>query len=74
MRKRNVVREVMGVFGYAVSVLFVVLGFYLIFAASLDHIPEEMRTILGVVLVTYGIFRSVLTYQKQREARNEENE
>lgn len=64
----------MGIFGYAMAVLFVILGFYLIFTTSLDSIRPEMRTILGVVLLLYGIFRSVINYQKQKEARDEEDE
>ncbi len=64
----------MGIFGYAMAVLFVILGFYLIFTKSLDSISTEMRTILGVVLLLYGIFRSVINYQKQKEARDEEDE
>lgn len=64
----------MGIFGYAVAVLFVGLGLYLIFTKSLDQIQPELRTIVGVVLLFYGIFRAVLNYQKQREARYEEDE
>ncbi len=64
----------MGIFGYAMAVLFVILGFYLIFTKSLESISTEMRTILGVVLLLYGIFRSVINYQKQKEARDEEDE
>lgn len=64
----------MGIFGYSVAVLFVVLGLYLIFTKSLDNIQPEMRTILGIILLLYGVFRSVINYQKLREARYEEDE
>ncbi|MBN1159345.1 MAG: hypothetical protein JXA61_08180 [Bacteroidales bacterium] len=74
MRKRNVGSLFMGIFGYSVAVLFVVLGLYLIFTKSLDNIQPEMRTILGIILLLYGVFRSVINYQKLREARYEEDE
>lgn len=76
MRKKNLINEVMSIFGYAVSVMFVVLGFYLIFASSLNSttMPKELRTIMGGVLVTYGLFRSVINYQKHHQRNDDEDE
>jgi hypothetical protein len=76
MRKRNIAKDAMIVFGYTMAVLFVILGFYLIFATSLDntYLPKELRMILGFVFVTYGFLRSVVNFQKQRQKDVDEDE
>jgi hypothetical protein len=36
----------------------------------MDNVPKEFRTIFGVVVIVYGIFRSVIIYQKSKQRRN----
>ena len=76
MRKRNIAKDAMIIFGYAMAVLFVILGFYLIFATGLDNttLPKELRMILGFVFITYGFLRSIVNFQKQRQKDTDEEE
>ena len=59
--------------GYAVAALFILVGFYVIFSKKLAIESKEMRNILGIVAIGYGVFRSVIIYQKSKH-RNEEDE
>ena len=65
----------MSIFGYTMAVLFVGLGLYLIFSPGLDSTlaeMKEMRMIFGVVLISYGVFRSVIIYQKRNMSGDED--
>ena len=67
----------MSIFGYTMAVLFVGLGFYLVFSKGLDSTlggMKEMRTIFGVVLISYGLFRSVIIYQKRNMSGDDDDD
>jgi hypothetical protein len=40
----------------------------------MNTIPKEFRTIFGVVVIGYGLFRSVIIYQKRLRKGDEEDE
>jgi len=70
--KKNFLPDVMSIFGIIVAALFIILGLYLIFSSGFNNIPKETRTILGVVVMIYGVFRSVTIFQNRN--KNEEDE
>jgi amino acid permease len=70
--KRDLLPEVMTMVGYAVATLFVILGFYMIFAPQMAAIAKEFRNIFGVVVIGYGIFRAVIIYQKSKQRKEED--
>ena len=65
---------VMTVFGYAVAALFIVFGFYVIFAPQMAGVQKEFRTIFGVVVIGYGLLRTVIIYQKSKQRKDYEDE
>lgn len=72
MRNRDFLPGFMTVFGLAVAMLFLAFGLYIIFSRQLNSIPTEFRNILGIVIIGYGLFRSVIIYQKSRRRRDED--
>jgi hypothetical protein len=76
MTKRDLLPNVMTVVGFSVAALFVAFGVYIIFSPVMNNVPKEFRNIFGVVVIGYGLFRSVIIYQKskQREGSDNENE
>ena len=71
----------MNIFGYSVAILIIILGLYLVFSKRFDSLPresflgvKEMRTILGIVIAGYGLFRAVIIYQKRSESGAEDEE
>ena len=61
----------MTIVGYTVAALFLVFGFYIIFSHQMDSVPKEFRMIFGVVVIAYGIMRSVIIYQKSQQRRDQ---
>ena len=62
-------------FGYAMSVVFVVLGVYMLFFFPKDlFVPEKdkFRIMFGVVLVIYGAYRFLSLRMKQRQDDEEQ--
>lgn len=74
MINRDSLPDMMTIVGYAVAALFLVFGLYMIFAPQLANIPKEFRTIFGVVVIGYGLFRSVIIYQKSKQRKDAEDE
>lgn len=70
MINKDSLPSIMTIIGFIVAALFVAFGMYIIFAPQMKNIPGEFRTIFGVTVIGYGIFRSVIMYQKSRQ-RNE---
>jgi hypothetical protein len=64
----------MTVVGFSVAALFVVFGLYVIFAEQLRNIPREFRNIFGVVIIGYGLFRTVILYQKSKRRKESDDE
>jgi prepilin signal peptidase PulO-like enzyme (type II secretory pathway) len=74
MIKRDVLPDMMTFIGYAVAVLFVVFGLYVILAPQMKYVPKEFRTIFGVVVIGYGCFRAVIIYQKSKQRKESDDE
>ena len=73
---RDSLPSMMTVVGFLVAALFVVFGLYVIFAKPMQNIPREFRSIFGYIVIGYGVFRTVIIYQKhkQRKDTDDENE
>jgi prepilin signal peptidase PulO-like enzyme (type II secretory pathway) len=66
--------DIMTIIGFIVAALFMAFGIYILFSPKMDNIPKEFRTIFGVVVIMYGLFRSVIIYQKSKKRRNSDEE
>jgi len=60
----------MTIFGIVVAGLFLLFGLYVIFSKSMSYVPKEFRTIFGIVVIGYGLFRAVIIYQKSKQRRD----
>ena len=77
MVKKDFLQVFMTFFGLTVAGLIVVVGFYIVFSQRIvlfQSWPKEIRTIFGVFIISYGLFRSVVIYQKNKNRRDSENE
>jgi hypothetical protein len=74
MIKKDLLPGVMTVVGFSVAALFVVFGMYVMFAPQMANVPKEFRTIFGVVVIGYGLFRAVIIYQKSRQTKESDDE
>ncbi len=76
MTKKNFLPDFMTVFGYVVAAMFVVAGLYIIYSPVMAKfsIPKEFRTIFGITVIGYGVFRSVIIYQKSKQRKEYDNE
>jgi prepilin signal peptidase PulO-like enzyme (type II secretory pathway) len=72
MIKRDLLPDIMTLVGYAVAILFVVFGLYVIFAPQMVNVPSEFRNIFGIVVIGYGLFRAVIIYQKSRQIKEDD--
>jgi hypothetical protein len=36
----------------------------------MSYVPKEFRTIFGIVVIGYGLFRAVIIYQKSKQRRD----
>jgi hypothetical protein len=77
MNDRNFMQGFMTVFGLTVAGLIVMAGSYIVFSrhiSALNAWPREIRTIFGVFVISYGLFRTVIIYQKSKQRRNPDDE
>jgi len=74
MIKRDLLSNVMTTVGFSIAALFVVFGLYVMLSPRLTTIPQEFRNIFGVVVIGYGVFRSVIIYQRSRQRKESDNE
>jgi len=70
MINKESIPDIMTIIGIVVAALFVVFGIYILSSHQMDNVPKEFRTIFGVVVIWYGILRSVIMYQKSKQRRN----
>jgi len=62
------------IFGLIIALTISVFGFILVFSASFSYVPENFRTIVGIFLIVYGIFRVLNTLLKlKNDNENEDN-
>lgn len=66
--------DFMTMVGYAVALLFVAFGIYILFAPQMVNVPKEFRTIFGVTVIGYGVFRSVIIYYKTKQRKETDDE
>jgi prepilin signal peptidase PulO-like enzyme (type II secretory pathway) len=74
MIKKNSFPDIMTIMGFAVAALFLAFGLYILFSRQMANVPKEFRTIFGVIVISYGLFRSVIIYQKSKQRRNSDEE
>jgi hypothetical protein len=77
MIKKDFLQVFMTFFGLAVAGMIVIVGFYIVFSHRIvlfQSWPKEIRTIFGIFIISYGLFRSVVIYQKNRNRRDSEDE
>ena len=74
MVKKDLFPSVMTLVGFSIAALFVVFGLYVMFAPQMMNVPKEFRTIFGVVIIGYGLFRGVIIYQKHKQGRVSDDE
>jgi len=64
--------KVLVYFQYAMSVLFVGMGIYMLFFFPVEiQMPEKFRVMFGAVLLLYGFYRFISLRIKQRQADEE---
>jgi hypothetical protein len=74
MIKRDSMPDLMAIIGFIVAALVMVFGMYILFSAQMVNVPKEFRTIFGITVIGYGIFRSVIIYQKSKQRKESEDE
>jgi prepilin signal peptidase PulO-like enzyme (type II secretory pathway) len=74
MIMKKSIPDFMTLLGFVVAALFIGFGIYILFSHKMDNVPKEFRTIFGVVVIVYGIFRSVVIYQKSKQRRDLDDE
>jgi hypothetical protein len=74
MIKKNSFPDIMTIMGFAVAALFLAFGLYILFSRQMANVPKEFRTIFGIIVISYGLFRSVIIYQKSKQRRNSDDE
>ncbi len=66
--------SIMTLVGFSVAALFIAFGLYVMLAPHMANIPKEFRNIFGVITIGYGVFRSVIIYQKHKQGKGSEDE
>lgn len=74
MVKKDLFPNVMTLVGFSVAALFVAFGVYVLLAPQMMNVPKEFRTIFGVVVIGYGLFRGVIIYQKHKQGKVADDE
>jgi hypothetical protein len=77
MMKKDFLQVFMTYFGLAIAGMIMIVGFYIIFSHRIqlfESWPREVRTIFGVFIISYGLFRSVVIFQKGKNRRDSEDE
>ena len=74
MIKKKLFPDIMTIMGFTVAALFLAFGLYILFSPQMDNVPKEFRTIFGIIVISYGLFRTVIIYQKSKQRRNSDEE
>jgi len=69
MSGNHFIAKFMFVFGILMVVLYLLLGFSLVFMNFFNYIPKEIKTIFGLFFVVYGLFRLVRIYYKYKDSK-----
>lgn len=62
------------IFGYIVSIIVILVGLAMIFGLILSQTHTNYRILFGIVLLLYGIYRSVTIRLKQKKNFNNEDQ
>jgi hypothetical protein len=74
MIKKDLFPSIMTLVGFSVAALFIAFGLYVMLNPKMVNIPKEFRNIFGVIVIGYGLFRSVIIYQKHKQGKGSEDE
>jgi len=74
MISKNSFPDVMTIIGIVVAGLFLLFGLYVLYSDKMNYVPKEFRTIFGVVVIGYGLFRAVIIYQKSKQRRYDDDD
>jgi len=69
MSGNHFITKFMFVFGLLMVILYLLLGFSLVFMNYFNYIPKEIKTIFGLFFVVYGLFRLVRIYYKYKDSK-----
>lgn len=58
-------------FGYAMAAIFCCLGIIVLTGFLLPPFQQEFRTVLGIVLLLYSVFRFITTRIKSKQANED---
>ena len=56
--------NVWNIFGLLMVVFYIAAGIYFLTTHAFDYVQPQYRTILGIILILYGVFRGARTYVK----------
>jgi uncharacterized membrane protein HdeD (DUF308 family) len=62
---------ILGIFGIVISSLFIAFGSVLLFTPMFSYIPNEMKKIVGVILLAYGLIRIISLVNKLKNNNHE---
>jgi len=75
MFNKDSMPDFMSIVGYAVAALFLVFGLYIMLTPYIaNSLSKEFRTIFGVTIIGYGLFRMVIIYQKSKQRKYSDDE
>ncbi len=63
--------KILILFGIIINSVFIVFGSVLLFTSLFSYIPNEMKKIVGVILLAYGLIRIISLVTKINTNNNE---
>jgi hypothetical protein len=69
MQGNSFISRFMLIFGIIMVVIYIFLGFSLIFMRIFSYIPKEIKFIFGFFFIVYGVFRAARIYFKYKDSR-----
>lgn len=64
MTKKEYLPPVMLILGIMKVIFIIILGIFILLSSSFDYLPKYFRTIFAIVIIAYGLFRSVSVFNK----------
>lgn len=64
MTKKEYLAPLMLILGILKVILIIILGIFILLSSSFDYLPKYFRTIFAIVIIAYGLFRSVSVFNK----------
>lgn len=63
--------NILVVFGLLINSLFILFGAVLLFTGMFSYIPDDMKKIVGVILLAYGLIRIISLVNKLKNNNHE---